>query len=1716
MRPVKSINKENLLQAIKMGSDAADQSVEASNQVPGTWQKIVANGSDPRDLIDLAFFLKYERKINGTGEVLSDDEFNAEVKNLFIAFADDDRTKIYNYMDRWLNFALNYNPPEDIQTVDEALQNFIYLRAKQGLADTKMRNYPDYVKSRFPSLDSIMELQKLQIEINLQSENCDILYHENGLRINTGVYKVVTEGSEQDKTNLSLEGLAYSEMKPEVERRFAFANALHTAFNITEPNPIGQASVKNATIPNWVKEINVNPNNLQDRTFIKNMDEFHTALRECVGLEQTSSGLISKYFGGSSSDIGVYKFIFVDGVSIYDTLPDPKDFRIGAQKLCDALINRTGVVSFAHAAEINGHFEYKVDTLDLSDGTESAEYAAKIENIKNNEDARIALFATINQNLTPFLFDASNTYVEQGLQKLTNDAKETLAAKEDAIRHGTTYKSKGKDSIDESIEIDRKNIGIALMTIDEVRNIYYRYARPFFAAHPEYVAALNETIEGTKVKCDLRDFADLFAFAKLGGLFGVGENSLDDNQDKQTVEEMLTAFATRDHDGIKKYLDKMFGFLKSYQNPNKIESTDDLIRAVMYIRMQQTSSVKQVENPWYVAEKYPTLLDQGKFEAFETEYFARYKILENAFMKQTHMKVASTQSMASIFATANQDEDIAAQVAEGNYDEIDYQDYFNERRNEQLEENYDALIGSFLSSRRAKIENAQDFEGKYTYKITLPDGAMVVADGSISPEEYEEASHYFFYTFFNNVYTTDYADSHVLRSYHLENSNSDDAFRLTFVDGRSVHDIITETYGEFSSKKARNFLLDTLVKQTGLVQFAHVMQGEDEVKVQLDTIDVSSPKLAKDDYLTKLGNYERNPDPLYNQIKANVNQMLRDSQIKYEQELAAAKAKALHDETVKYDAAIPQDEADILSLGDVFDADDTQPRKKYTAEEGQEKLFKINRANVLRNQLNDISTLTYGRFKTNSLLGRFEEVLGADKLDKAEYCKLWKEVWLQAMDGLKFVADRQDYLKPIPFAYATNMVERCMKGALELYGYENKEVPHFGGMTTAEMSKELIQDVSNWEQKHYEMYYDNMSPNQRRALAGVEFRFNRWKKIPLESYKTLSFTKEADKYRDENGQLNDVGKRWATSFMVELFDRINVMADQLTEADTYHGNVDEVRSDMYDFAEKIRTAALEIGIADEKTINKCSGKASPIADDLEKFKKSMDEAIAFENNLDAERKARYLKEEQEQWDDFVQNGFALFEDNDAEAKQNAGNDLEKEPISQEQIDENKRLSKEKRIQQREFQEAAATIVSAREIDFSTFQGGRYVKSKRDPQSAYALVSMSEMRELEVYFGGMHVDKYQKDYAPLAQQQEPVEEVGELDPSIIFAHDYGLKITHNALTGIMQNMITQNFNSNLDVDKATFSRQYALLFSDLYVETLHNLNKKCCAEGRTITSQQMDESMRLLSKMMQNATRECGYPEDIKYGGFSPKDIKKMQSEFVEKFVPKTTQQQALRKMQAGSQEFDFKTEKWQSGLGYTAFGKLIAHEKSLLGTREAHTPDGAAKIAQLYRAMVMYNAGRTRWSKFWNWRKNRDEKAAIQRFKDSAMKNTNLDVREFDALVADHPNDAVNDLTSGIEQNYQRALHNPKDDSLSNSSDKDYESESQSELNESMSELNESKSELNESKSELNESKSSLNDSMVERISVEEANHKVKVERKREVEKKQEQKREIDNMNRKK
>lgn len=1603
MKKIKKINKESLFEAIKIGYEMKNKAQEAFNKVPGAWNKNVANKDDPRDLMDLAMFLKYERKINGTGEVLSDEEFEKECKDLITAFADYDCEKMYNYLDRWFNFAYNYNPPENIETVDDALQNFIYLRAKQGLADTKLKRHPDYVKSRFNTLDSIMKLQKLQVEINIQSENCDVIYHANGFKINTETYTVLTSGTKQEKKNLEIECLAYSDMAPEVEERMEVVETLNKAFDLTSPSKEGEVEVKEVTFPKWVNDIDLDET--KNNRLRANLKDFCAAIRESIGVDQTSAGLLSKYLS-MDLDKATFKFIFIDGVSVYDSMPEPKNIDDCSKKLLDAIQNKTGVVSFVHAANINGEFKYRIDTIDCKNDKENKEYDEKINNLKSSEESRKGLYQSIENSLTPYLKEASKTYTKNCLKKLRDNASSSLKKKDDALKKGEVYEAKAPDGTTNiSVDINKKNVGLALMTLGEIRDIYTKKTHEFLEKNPGIDYKLKSYIPGLEsVKCDKRDFIDLFIFAKLAKTFGLGEKNLEANEDKDVVEEMLTGFANRDHEVIGKYLDYMFDFLKSYKVPEKIETVDEMILAIMYIRVQQTTSVKQKENPWYVPDRCKTTLEKGQFEVFETDYFNKYQRLEKAFLDQTKIKVASTYNMALVYKGAKvreQEEQEALDAEDGEIDE----EYLLEKRNVQKHENYAFLRESLITNRKAMVDKTQEFEGKYTFKITLPDSALIACGDDVKPEILKEARSDFYYSFISCIFTTDYADSKVLRDHYFENAGGKDTMRLIFVDGRSVYDIINERDGKFNELEAGQFVLQTLVNQTGLVQFAHVIQGENEIKVELDTLDVSSPLYVNDEYVTKLANYESNPNEIYNRIKTNINQVLGENKRKCEEEIRKLKEKATKEENEKYNAAIPQDEIDFFNLGDVFDKEAEAPKVR-DIKKGQEQLFKTNRANVLRKQLSDLSSMTYGRFRTNRMLNKFEQVLGQENFNKEEYCKLWKEVWKQTMEGLKFIADGQDYTRPVPFTYATNMVERCMRGALELYGFDKEKVPPFGGMQINDMTRVLRSDVSDWEQKHYEMFFDKLTRHQLAKLPKIDVRFKKWKAISIEQYKNLSFSKAADKYRDENGKLNEEGKVFVTKAIIEFYDRVKVIADTFTFQDVTGENpelAEELRGEMYEFVEELKQAAIDIGALDKAAINKISGKSSPLADEIDKFKQGMEKMLKFENKLNIDARIKEIQNEKAELNNFVEDEVYNDEfDDDIDLNESFYGELEyKKQIA---------------------------VENAKEIDFKTFKDGRYDKLKKDPHSAYAMVAMSEMRELEVYFGGMQVDKYEKNYIKMLPKDNVIIENFSDD----YAAEFGVKIPQEKLNGVIDKMIQQNMNLNSndkEVDKTIFTKEYALLFKDLYTETLHTLNKKCCLEGKTITSENMSEAFRLLNQMMQNATKVNGYPEVILNGGYTIDGIKNIQNDFIEKFIPKNSKEQALRHMQAKSNNYDFENENWKEGLGYSAFTNLISSEQIALDTKDLHVYDERAKAAQLYSAMVEYNSRRTRWSKFWNWRKNRAEKAAIQNFKETIMEKGVLDERGFEELLNVEQNDDIIELRNGVEKNYQDML-NEKDNSM--------------------------------------------------------------------------------------
>ena len=279
-----------------------------------------------------------------------------------------------------------------------------------------------------------------------------------------------------------------------------------------------------------------------------------------------------------------------------------------------------------------------------------------------------------------------------------------------------------------------------------------------------------------------------------------------------------------------------------------------------------------------------------------------------------------------------------------------------------------------------------------------------------------------------------------------------------------------------------------------------------------------------------------------------------------------------------------------------------------------------------------------------------------------------------------------------------------------------------------------------------------------------------------------------------------------------------------------------------------------------------------------------------------------------------------------------------------------------------------------------------------------------------------------------------------------------------------------------VDKTVFEKEYKLLFGDLYMQTLYAANKLYCREGKTITAEQMTGAMRGLDKMMRDAAYRAGYPEKIVNGGVKPENFKTMQNYFADKYVPKDSAELALRTLQANSDDFDFTSSNWKAGLGYTAFTEMVSNASDNLAS-EPKNAEAKSKAAQMYKAMTKYNANRSGFSKFWNWRKNGREKRAIEQFKNLAKTTLRIGDREFEELAATQPNADLAALKAGIEKNYAKMTerNNLKGSMISENSNDELSSSLRDDASERNSVL--------DSQSETS--------SMRERITVNEADHKI-------------------------
>ena len=1258
MKIVKSIKRESLIKAGVMYKKAADRYSEIVAEYPTEKAMMNARPLDARDLINIAAYLKFKPIIDGTGNALSDEEYDAECRKLITAFANDDREQIFAYLDDWYKFAHNYSAQENIETVDDALKNFVYISSQQGISVTKLREYPDFYMSHYPDLDSMMKLQKMQSDISVQTSQEVGLFFLNGLQINSDSFAPFENATEEEmKKPVNMQG--FEDFKESLELEATFSKAFIDGFSLDTPSPKDQVGVHKMVVPNELFALK--SVDKTSREYKSTLDLLGNAVHASTGTTQTGFGLMTEY-AGLVGTITNYRMIFIDGVCVYDSLPEPKSLEKANEMLYDALCNQTGVVTFAHVAHINNKFEYRIDVLDTRTGNnDNPEYVQKITAL-DNEEARKSLFASCAKKVSDVLEPAYKNYEKEELNKIAKAANEQI--------------KKGAHSESDAVYVppvtDRTGMNSAFFTFDEVRRQFLTYAKQYFVKHPDAKKSLDRR------KLDERDFQDLFVFMALPHTLGIGERNLTPEETKLEAERMVDAFASENHDAIRPYLDRMYTYLSQYKAPKKLDNVDDWIKAVAYLRVQQTSVVKLLENPWYLEERFTTELAQSKFDAFEADYFVAYDDILRAIKRQTNLKLGQGATLGEIFQEKVKADAARADRAE---DEAEYDD--EQFDIDTIRSPYYSACRSVTDRRIKFLDKATTAEGNYTFKVKLPFNALSCAGEGVSDAKLAGEASNFYYEFIEKIYNPSYTESNLIRSYHFENKDDKDIMRLIFLDGKSVYDLVTEDGAKlYDSKAAKKLVFSSLINQTALVQFAHVMQSENGLSVELDTLDVSNKYFHKADYLQKLTDFEVNPSALHEKIKQNVNESFIEHKLAFEERIRSGE---------RYNEEAKEQEAGILAVGDIFETE------------------------------------------------------------------------------------------------------------------EAKEAPR--QMTSEE-------DI------------------RRRQAQSEEKR-------------------------------NEVQK--------------------------------------------------------EKDSDKAFAAAEP-------------------------------------------------------------------------------------------------------LDLSTFKNGRYSVPKHSPQSAFALASMSEMRNLEVYFGAMSTTEYPKDYISLvgAEDLEPSDNGVDSDARA-FAELTGVKISEEQLRGVIYTFAMQNLSEdNAHVDRTIFERQYMILFGDLYIKALHSINKLSAQKGEAPSVEKMNDAINLLDKMMQSAAYGIGYPEQIFRGGFTPEGLKTLRNNFVEKFVPKTQTELALRQIQSYSPSFDFAKSDWKKPIGYTAFRQMINVEKGKLNKPDLWHYDNKLMAVQMVRAMEEYHSRRSRWSRFWNFRKSAKELSAIESFKTLLKTNARITDEDYAELYAEVKSKSLDKLKNNIDSLYQK------------------------------------------------------------------------------------------------
>ncbi len=1290
MRLTQKIDKKSLHDAMRKASETEKLYGKVSARMK-TEMDIIYEKVDQRDLSDMALFLRYKPVFDDpkNGKPLDDAEYEVECEKLILAFANDDREKIYEYLDKWFAFAANYNPPTEINNEADALKHFVYLRAQQGLGVTKMKNYQDYVQTHFTDMTSMMELQRVEQELMMQSMWNEFLFLDNDVKIDTATIRALDENPVKQLGENRVAREMFDALRPSVENRIPLVNALMDAFDLDNPNPAGEASIKKLALTDWVKSMK--GKNLDADVSAEELQNITAALRGALGATETDYGLVRKYTNCGQIDLDLYKTVFIDGISIYDMLPDPKNPDAGAAKFMDAVVNQTGVVSIVQVAEINGKFEYKSDVLDVRTGeNDNPDYVTKITALEGSEQFRKALFNAEKTSLDTLLVPGREKFTKDTIDKIRDDAQR-------AERRAPFANGKN----DFVIKADEQTIAAAFKIIDDGRKPYNIIAEHLLKdtyVDPQgnvQTNPLKESMSPKNLNIDERDFLDLILFTEYAKTLGVGDADLTENETLKESVKMINAFASQNHDEIKKYLDRMFDFLESYTPPREIKTVEDVFKTVMYMRVQQTTRVKSLENPWYVEERCPTLIDKADFSAFEAEYLQAHAELLASWSRDTYLNLGAGFEYAELVRRADEKREMAENAPE------DYEDIvLTERSSAQFHK----FTYEYLAERRRRLAYADDFGNKnYVFRLSLPQSALALAGDNPDEDALDNCVTALWVGCISNIYNSTFVDSDALRAYGFTNSASADAVHLIFVDGKSIYDLAKEANdGVYSQDKATKILLSALVNQTGLVQFARIMKDGEEIKMELDTIDLTHKgSVETPEYVQKLSQYFADPDTRYNQIKENI--------------VNVCKAKKAEVEA-------------------------NERNKQYVAGEAQQ----------------------------------------------------WKD-----------------------------------------------------------------------------------------------------------------FAPEAD--------------------------------DLLFAPSEYDKQVE---------AEQARNARI----------------------------------------------AAYMKDQEEQLNGLFNADLDLFE----------GEDIP--------------------VQNQLAQEELGAIEN---IDFATFKGGRYFVSKSRPNSAYSVVTMGELSELGVYFGGITAQNNDAHFIEIDEDAGYIpldDDAGEYDYTNDLAGICGIKIGMEKLDSVIGSFILQNASDDhRSVDKNIFDKEYKLLFGDLYMAALENINKQCCKNGMTISADQMDDARKYIDQVMRDSARHVGYPQVIINGGYTPEQIKTLQEDFLTKYVPQNSVEQAFRKMQAKA-GYDFTDIDWKKSMGYTDFRNIVTDAQNTLNGDVANTHDNKLKVAQTYRAMLEHSQGRSFWSKLFNVRKYFNERNAVEAYKNQAMEKFGLGARDFDELCAVRANADIQTAKNGIQANYAEAL----------------------------------------------------------------------------------------------